>query len=137
MQHVLLLVWELTQQVGGHMSNVGNLGWNTLLLSHDESLIGNCLLLQCSLVGCLVYRLVFDGLIDMWWQAGAQRWALRSWPGQLWLVLGSLQSCSHSCICCQGLLHVVIALKAWGAGPHGWGCARERRWGGCHGRVGG
>lgn len=45
MQHVLLLVWELTQQVWRHMGNVWDLRGHALLLCHDKGLIGDCLLL--------------------------------------------------------------------------------------------
>ena len=108
MQHVLLLVRELTQQVWRDVGDVGDLRRDPLLLCHDKGLIGDCLLLQGGLVGSLVHSLVLDGLIHMGRQAcpnsqlGAQLWRpLRSWPCQLSsLALGCLQGSSHCCICC-------------------------------------
>ena len=65
MQHVLLLVRKLIQQVWQNMGNVGDLRWNALLLCHDQGLVCDCLLLQSRLVGGLVHSLVLDRLVDM------------------------------------------------------------------------
>lgn len=50
------------------MGNVRDLGWDTLLLGNEKRLICDCLLLDGSLVCCLVHSLVFDGVADMGWQ---------------------------------------------------------------------
>ena len=47
------------------MSNVRDLWWDALLLGHEKGLVGDCLLLNRSLVRSLIHSLVLDGIADM------------------------------------------------------------------------